>query len=63
MPSWVLPRAARGDDAAAIKLVDAEGRSCVYVPITQNGKVADSQGFPLDPEDERSPTGRGLVPD
>jgi len=31
----------------AIKLVDAEGRSCIYVPITQDGKVVDScrQGF------------------
>jgi hypothetical protein len=28
----------------AIKLIDAEGRSCIYVPITQNGKVVDSQG-------------------
>ena len=36
----------------AIKLIDAEGRSCIYVPITQNGKVVDSQGFMLDPEDE-----------
>jgi hypothetical protein len=33
-------------------LVDAEGRSCVYVPITQDGKVVDSQGFMLDPEDD-----------
>ena len=29
----------------AIKLVDAEGRSCIYVPIPQNGKVVDSQGY------------------
>ena len=36
----------------AIKLIDSEGRSCVYVPITQNGKVVDSQRFILDPEDE-----------
>jgi hypothetical protein len=36
----------------AIKLIDAEGRSCIYVPIMQNGKVVDSQGFMLDPEDE-----------
>jgi hypothetical protein len=36
----------------AIKLIDAEGRSCVYGPIMQNGKVVDSQGFMLDPEDE-----------
>jgi len=28
----------------AIKLIDAEGRSCIYVPITQNGKVVDSTG-------------------
>jgi hypothetical protein len=32
----------------AIKLIDAEGRSCIYVPITQNGKVVDSQGFMLE---------------
>jgi hypothetical protein len=23
----------------AIKLIDAEGRSCIYAPITQDGKV------------------------
>ena len=38
----------------AIKLIDAKGRSCMYVPIMQNGKVVDSQGFMLDPEDELS---------
>jgi hypothetical protein len=31
-----------------IKLIDAEGRSCIDVPITQNGKVVDSQGCVLD---------------
>ena len=36
----------------AIKLIDAEGRSCIYAPITQNGKMVDSQRFTLDPEDE-----------
>jgi hypothetical protein len=36
----------------AIKLIDAEGRSCIYVPIMQNGKVVDSQGFTLDAEDD-----------
>jgi hypothetical protein len=36
----------------AIKLIDAEGRSCIYVPIMQNGKVVDSQRFVLDTEDE-----------
>jgi hypothetical protein len=36
----------------AIKLVDAKGRSCIYVPITQDGKVVDSQGYILDLEDE-----------
>jgi hypothetical protein len=40
----------------AIKLIDTEGRSCIYVPIMQNGKVVDSHGFMLDPEDERSPS-------
>jgi hypothetical protein len=36
----------------AIKLIDAEGRSCIYAPITQNRKVVDSQGYVLDLEDE-----------
>jgi hypothetical protein len=36
----------------AIKLSDAEGRSCIYVPISQDGKVVDSQGFLFDAEDE-----------
>jgi hypothetical protein len=36
----------------AIKLIDAEGRSCIYVPITQDGRVVDSHGFLLNPEDE-----------
>jgi len=35
----------------AIKLTDAEGRSCIYVPITQNGRVVDSQGYSVDLED------------
>jgi len=29
----------------AIKATDAEGRSCIYVPISVNGKVVDSKGF------------------
>jgi hypothetical protein len=36
----------------AIKLVDAEGRSCIYVPITQDDKVVDSQGYTLDREED-----------
>jgi len=32
----------------AIKLTDALGRSCIYVPITQNGRVVDSQSYALD---------------
>jgi hypothetical protein len=36
----------------AIKLIAAQGRSCTYVPIMQDGKVVDSQGFTLDPEDD-----------
>jgi hypothetical protein len=35
-----------------IKLTDAEGRSCIYVPITQNDKVVDSQCFTFDAEDD-----------
>jgi hypothetical protein len=34
----------------AIKVTDAEGRSCIYVPIMQNGKVVDSYGYSFDPE-------------
>ena len=36
----------------AMKLIDAQGCSCIYVPITQDGKVVNSHGFMLDPEDE-----------
>jgi hypothetical protein len=35
-----------------MKLIDAEGLSWIYVPITQHGKVVHSQGFMFDPEDE-----------
>jgi hypothetical protein len=28
----------------AIKLIDAEDRSCIYVPITQHGKVGRQPG-------------------
>jgi len=34
----------------AIKLIDAEGRSCIYVPIMQNARWSTSQGFMLDPD-------------
>jgi hypothetical protein len=36
----------------AIKVTDAEGRSCIYVPISQDGKVVDSQGYLLDLDDD-----------
>jgi hypothetical protein len=37
----------------AIKLIDAEGRSCIYAPITQDGKVVDSQAYAIiDADDE-----------
>ncbi len=36
----------------AIKLIDAEGRSCIYVPISQDGRVVDSEGYTLSPEDD-----------
>jgi hypothetical protein len=35
----------------AVKLSDAEGRSCIYVPITQNGKGVDRKGQSLDLEE------------
>jgi hypothetical protein len=40
------------DMPQAIKLTDAKGRSCIYVPITQDGKVVDSQGYTTDNEDD-----------
>ena len=36
----------------AIKLIDAEGRSCIYVPIMQDGKVVDCQGPLADFDDD-----------
>jgi hypothetical protein len=36
----------------AIKVIDAEGRSCIYVPISQDGKVVDTQRFAFDLEDD-----------
>jgi hypothetical protein len=36
----------------AVTLIDAEGRSCIYVPITQDRKVVGSQGYVFDPEDD-----------
>jgi hypothetical protein len=36
----------------AIKLIDAEGRSCIYESITQDGKLVDSQGYMLDQSDD-----------
>lgn len=32
----------------AIRATDANGRSCIYVPITEGGKVVDSKGFSFD---------------
>lgn len=29
----------------AIKATDADGKSCIYTPIKNNGKVVDSKGF------------------
>jgi hypothetical protein len=39
-------------NASSHQLIHAEGRCCICGPIMQNGKVVDSQGFMLDPEDE-----------
>jgi hypothetical protein len=32
----------------SIRVTDREGRSCVYVPITVEGRVVDSKGFNLE---------------
>lgn len=36
----------------AVKLIDAEGRSCIYVPTMQDGRVVDSQGRLVDIDDD-----------
>ena len=36
----------------AIKLIDAKGRSCVYVPIKQDGRVVDCQAHLMDVDDD-----------
>jgi len=33
----------------AIRAVDSEGRSCIYLPVKENGKVVDSKGFYFEP--------------
>ena len=33
----------------AIRLMDAEGRSCLYVPVKVAGRVVDSKRFTLEP--------------
>ncbi len=36
----------------AIRLIDAEGRSCIYVPVMQNGRVVDCLGHMEDTGDD-----------
>lgn len=42
------------DDAMpqAIKLTDAKGRSCIYVPFSQDGKLVDSRAYASEPDDD-----------
>ena len=35
----------------AIRVTDAEGRSCIYVPVKVDGRVVDSKGYSLEPDD------------
>jgi hypothetical protein len=41
------------DMPQAIRLTDALGRSCLFVPVTQNGRVVDSDAYASDFDDER----------
>jgi hypothetical protein len=43
----------------AILATDAEGRSCIYLPVTVNGRVVDSHNFSLeeDPDDKAEAEG------
>jgi len=36
-----------GGEHPAIRVTDAQGRSCVYVPIREDGQVVKSFGFQL----------------
>jgi hypothetical protein len=36
----------------AIRMTDALGRSCLYVPIAQNGKVVDTDAKQFDDDEE-----------
>ena len=33
-----------------IRLIDEQGRSCIYLPVTEDGRIVDSKGFKLDDE-------------
>ena len=33
----------------AVRITDAEGRSCIYVPVKVTGRVVDSKKFALEP--------------
>jgi hypothetical protein len=37
------------DMPQAIRVTDQEGRSAIYRPMMEDGKVVDSQGFSLEP--------------
>ena len=39
------------DMPQALKVSDPAGNTCLYVPIKENGRVVDSKGFELIPED------------
>ncbi|MET3844054.1 hypothetical protein [Bradyrhizobium sp. OAE829] len=36
----------------AIKVTDRQGRSCIYVPLAQDGRVVDTRSPPFDADDE-----------
>jgi hypothetical protein len=36
--------------AQAIRVTDADGRSFIYLPAKENGRVVDSKGFQLEDE-------------
>ena len=36
----------------AVRLIDAEGLACIYVPVMQNGRVVDCLGRMEDMEDD-----------
>jgi hypothetical protein len=50
-----LEHSPEDDMPQAIRVTDQQGRSAIYRPITQDGKVVDSKGFTLEAAGSEAP--------